>query len=197
MKEGFGLVRMNEVSRARHPFACSLLVMGTRLMGREACTGRCIAAGHQRLIPTSSSSFCDIDKGVLLMAKKNIPEPLKSYFCIFLILTQTAESPLFLRLLGFLWSHPSQPEGVPAGGTLASPSTSDIPQTCFWTPGCSSPILQLKRDSRFWLQVGDLRGSQEHQPGQSRENVMLLVHPDGVVIFKGSSSAHASWKTWI
>lgn len=166
-------------------------------MGREARTGRCIAGGHQPFIPTSSSSFCDIDKGVSLMAKKNIPESLKSYFCIFLILTQTTESPLFLHLLGFLWSHPSQLEGVPTGGNLAKASTLDIPQTYFWTPGCSSPILQLKQDSRFWLQVGDLRGPQEHQPGQSREDMMLLVRPDGVVIFKGSSSVHESWKTWI
>lgn len=36
------------------------------------------------------------------MAKKNIPESLKSYFCIFLILTQTTESRLFSTSLAFL-----------------------------------------------------------------------------------------------
>ena len=84
-------MRINEVSRGQHPFACGPLCHDGHLTHVDGDVARRAPAFY----PDLPFFSCDIDKGVLLMAKGNIPESLKSCFCILLIVMQATESLVF------------------------------------------------------------------------------------------------------
>ena len=76
-------MRMNEISRGQHPFACIPLCHDGHLTHVEGGVARRAPAFY----PDLPFFSCDIDKEVLLMAKENVPESPKSRFCTLLTAT--------------------------------------------------------------------------------------------------------------